>query len=337
MIYVNPNLNLSKNIHSVIHLSEDEIAVKVQDVEINMTYRSNLYQPIIYNVSKPTKDYKKTDLFVPLIEQYYHNFLEIFPRILLLKKNKQNFRIVLVSKEGKENGIFFSLIKNHKHAKSNTTHVKDFLDYFKIDYVCMTPSELILYNTKYTYVFYHRTDGVDFEISNNFIGDTFFKYDDKNYKITNLLPPLTKNVLLQNVEIMQNIFPNKTKNKLNKIYISRKKSFNRAYEEEEKIEFLLQSIGYKIIYLEDMHLFNQINEIRSASHIVCLFGSSLVNALLCQKSTKIFSIKTVRNFECPTYAFIFDRMNIEYKEIEVFNNNSAEYILNKIKEWENAQ
>lgn len=335
MIYINPNLNVLKNVSKIVKLSEDEIAVQVKDVEINMTYRSNLYQPIIYNTSLITKKYEKVDLFLTLVEQYYHNFLEFFPRLLLLKQNNENFRVVLISKQGKENGIFFSLIKNHKNAKNNSVHVKDFLDYFKIDYVCMTPSELLLYQPNLTYIFYHVVDNLNFDIDDN-VGDEFLRYDNKNYKITNFFPPLTDNVLMQNVKLMQSSFPDEVKDIKNKIYISRKNYSARAYEKEEQIEIILKSIGYKIIYLEDMHLVDQINEIRSASHIVCLFGSSLVNVLLCQKPTKVFAIKTVKGFECPEYSFVFDKMGIDYKEIKIYNNENIDYISNKIKEWEKS-
>jgi capsular polysaccharide biosynthesis protein len=147
------------------------------------------------------------------------------------------------------------------------------------------------------------------------------------------------NILLENINILRKSLIFDTPKITNKIYISRKKALNRVFYKEFEIENIMQSLGYKIVYLEDMHLLDQIKIIRSSSHIVCAFGSALINTFLCESSTQVLSIRSIENFDCPVYSSVLDKLGIDYQEIHIYKNNinSLEYIKDEIKQWENGR
>jgi capsular polysaccharide biosynthesis protein len=71
-----------------------------------------------------------------------------------------------------------------------------------------------------------------------------------------------------------------------KIYISRK-NFDRGFSNEKQIESYMKSLGYEICYPENLNPIDQYKLYVSSKEIVCLIGSSIVNALLCTDSSTV--------------------------------------------------
>jgi len=65
---------------------------------------------------------------------------------------------------------------------------------------------------------------------------------------------------------------------------------NRSYEKEIFFEDYFKSIGYQIVYLEELKYKEQLEVLLNTKNIVALHGSGLVNAFICDSDTNIYEI-----------------------------------------------
>lgn len=111
-----------------------------------------------------------------------------------------------------------------------------------------------------------------------------------------------------------------------RVYISRNKSPGRRIENETDIHCLFESHGYRVVYMEEHSLNEQIEIISSAAAVAGLHGAGLTNILFAKPG-----IKVVELFPPNVFNDCFARMSIqlEYDYNAVFlepgkSNSSAD-------------
>src|SRR5690606_8569420 len=75
-----------------------------------------------------------------------------------------------------------------------------------------------------------------------------------------------------------------------KIYISRRHSQRRNFDDEEKIESRFEQMGYRIIHAQDFPLAEQVAGFAAATHIAGLHGAGLSNMLFAAPGASIHEI-----------------------------------------------
>jgi hypothetical protein len=239
----------------------------------------------------------------PIIPQYFHNFFEIFTKTLILKIKNESFKVVLVHTEEKQEGVFYSLIRDHPKATCNAAHLKEFFDWAGIEFICLTPQELEESRFEFAYLFYNPTVyGLDRSKTHN----------DKVYELSHFLKVPDAHIVAQDVELLRDLLPKYHSKPNNKIYISRKKALDRKYKFEHELSVLLVSLGYREIFFEDMTFLEQLKEVQEASHIVCEYGSALVNCGMVSEPTTVLSINHVEGYYVPTYQEVFNKFGINH-------------------------
>ena len=271
------------------------------------------------------------DVFVvPYIEKYYHNFLEIFPKILFLKTVNPFFKLIIVtSKEQDINPltkIFYSWEKDFTDLDHNLSNVKDFLEMSEIDYLCTSTDSVFLKEmiAQSAYIFF------DFK---KYIGDKRPNSYPKNYNFPNSYPfhPTTAQTaesLFPYLDIMRGIHRDELHGD-KKIYVSRKNFPERKLENEENLEKFLSDNGYEIVYFENMSILDQIKIVKESKELILLNGSSGVNCMLANPGTKVWVFNNNADI-VGIYEKASLEYNIEYNFIEM-PNNDAEWVIDYIK------
>jgi hypothetical protein len=324
MTYLNKTIDIESNIVDILELSKNQVAIKIKNpiFDIHNAYGVP-FQPILYSFGVDETIQENVVVF-PIIPQYFHNFFELFGKILLLKKTGEQFKVVLVyPSKNKEDNIFKEIIRDHPEANTNAFHWKEFLEYFKIDFLCLDPDELKAKRFLNTYLFYDN--------KGHTAHDPIFFYNETKYTLSTFLKVPYPEIVFENVNAIKEKIINYEMDNL-KIFISRKKAVDRKYYHEEELELKMQELGYSIILLEDLPLIDQIKIIQQSSHIVCLYGSALVNTSLCSTS-KIFAINTTKDYFVGTYEYLYDQYKIDYTVLDIDNNYSVDDIMINIQEW----
>ena len=127
----------------------------------------------------------------------------------------------------------------------------------------------------------------------------------------------------------------------NKIYLSRQKSSYRNLINEGDIIDILKKKGFRIIDLNDLSVFDQINLFSSASVIVSPTGSSLANIVFCNPETKIIEIiprynhlyenafKLRYSSICKELALNYFSVMADPVELDKIDNNAKTFIHSK--------
>lgn len=227
----------------------------------------------------------------------YHCFMELIPRLIHLKKIDPDFLLVLVGDQSiSDNGLFSGLCENSTEKKDqNSSYLKFFIDFLKIDTLCINLSDITQdFNTisaDYGYIFYDkkpvyytRAFSTHEQIWSNELNiDTpHVEYD--HYHMYYTLPEPQDFTAIEEMRKFFEQYKIPTIDK--KIYISRK-NFGRGFSNEKQIEDHMSSLGYEICYPEDLNPIDQYKLYVSSKEIVCLIGSSIVNALLCTDNSTV--------------------------------------------------
>jgi hypothetical protein len=275
-------------------------------------------------------NFQKDVFVIPYIEKYFHNFLELFPKILFLKSVNPFFKLIIVSNESTDinpkTRTFYSWEKDFTDLDHNLSNLKQFLDMSEISYIC-TSIDSDLFKSmvaQSAYIFF------DFK---KYIGDKRPNFYPINYNLPNSYPfhpttAQTSESLLPYLDIMKGIHQDElTGNR--KIYVSRKNFPERKLDNEEKLEDFLKEKGYEIVYFENMSIIDQIKTVKESKEIIILNGSSAVNCMLANPGTKVWvfnngaAIVGIYEKACLKY-------NIEYNFIEM-PNNDADWVIDYIK------
>jgi hypothetical protein len=312
-----------------------------EDVGLNLYKIKSLN--IINNNDNNIKKYNKVYLF-PADVPYGHALIDCYSQFLILKEKIPDIEI-----------IFYELKKNKMFLQGAATEkvIKDLMFINKknkivdLTYLNFYFDEVFLFfdfANLFSKNFYEKYNKPEFEYYPKFcncnIGnlpcgeDKSFKY---NFKALNF------------IKTYFNEYKEKKENK--KIYISRKyinepysqtknlllKKTNlsneeketlricsmRSYDYEKEIEDYFVSIGYEIIYAENMSLFEQIKLFSKASHIAALCSTGLMNCFWAD-SPIVYEINVNSK-----YFYHFD-MYGEYMGAKYFTINAQDDIIDNV-------
>ena len=310
MTFITKTLEIQEDYVALVNQTHLITKVKSPVFSTHESYRV-FFQPKIVGQG----DWSGSDSVIafPIIPQYFHNFFEIFTKTLTLKIKNEPFKVVLVHTEEKQDGVFYSLIRNHPKATCNAAHLKEFFDWAGIEFICLTPQELEDSRFEFAYLFYNATVyGLDRSKTHN----------DKVYELSHFLKVPYAYIVAQDIALLRTLFPKHPPKANNKIYISRKKASDRKYKFENEVSALLVSLGYREVFFEDMTFLEQLKEVQEASHIVCEYGSALVNCGLVSETTKVLSINHVEGYYVPTYHEIFNNFGINHTGLCLYGTAS---------------
>lgn len=309
MTFVDPNFEVCGD---KLLFEDRHLLVKVKNpvFGVHDSYRVT-FQPKL--IGYHDTEAKGSVLVFPLIPQYFHNFFEIFTKVLILKTLKESFKVVLVHPENKINGVFPSLLREYEEASCNASHLKDFLDFVGVEFLCLNPFELVSSRFRHVYLSY-----LDKSYKNS---DSTQEYENKSFELFHFLKVPFSETLVKDVRLLRELFPHTCYEKKDRIFISRKKAWDRKYSHQDSLESMMNRLGYRSVLLEDMPLLEQFQTVQSASHIVCEYGSALVNCSLVGEGTKIFSINHTEGYYVDPYHAIFKAYNINHTGLSILDRS----------------
>lgn len=114
-----------------------------------------------------------------------------------------------------------------------------------------------------------------------------------------------------------------------KIFISRKNTKRRHYNEEEVIKVAV-SKGYEIVYPEMMTIKEQFKLFYCANHILAASGAALTNILCCRPGTKVLVLVSVR-LDGTIFSSIAKTLGLRLQylvgDITNYNNIQSDFII----------
>ena len=174
--------------------------------------------------------------------------------------------------------------------------------------------------------------------------DKFYFIDESSNEFINYATTMLKCVY----EKFQNYLINENTN--NNIYITRevehkrnnlfkdqewfKQTKERYTEDSEELKKEIENIGYKIINLNGMGFFEQINIFYNAKNIITQDGTGIINCIWAKPESKIFKIIVNNKYKYPwnTLINLSRNININNINIQFFDNkNYIKSIINGIK------
>lgn len=247
-------------------------------------------------------DWSRQDSVVvfPMIPQYFHNFFELFTKMIQLRDSGEVFRAIIIHTEERVNGKFKSLIKA-PGAVFNACHMREFLEWAGIEYICMTPEELVASKFGYTYLFFMDTCCED---------DATITVKGRRYEVSHFLKVPNHPVIGEGVAHLRQYFPAEPPKKRFPVFISRKNAWDRKYPYERDLEQMMIDNGYAIALFEDMSWLDQIKLVQDATHLVCEYGSALVNCSLSTSGTKVFAINHVEDYYVHPYKYLLNKFGV---------------------------
>ena len=102
-----------------------------------------------------------------------------------------------------------------------------------------------------------------------------------------------------------------SKNNSEKIYISRAKAKNRQLINELEVSNLLETQGFKTVFLEELSVLEQVAIFASAEVIVAPHGSGLTNLVFCSPNTKIIELFSP-NYVRTDYWMISQQLQLQH-------------------------
>jgi hypothetical protein len=232
---------------------------------------------------------------------FFHTVVEQFPKILELKKNNENFKVLLIQSRR-------SL--QEKIAQRVDHHVSSFFKDNGIDYIVLHTDPSNMHKTisaKSVYLFYICEYGINDPWGKSIVCPaklykSYLSFESCIYDI-----PWVYNHKLGSAfrfdslreyfkEIVEDPIPGK------KIFLARNYHvYGRGWNNYELLYDYLHSKGFEIFYLENHSFNNQIKICSSAEYIISMVGSSLVVPMLATNNTKIISIHTSTMEEYGVY------------------------------------
>ena len=283
---------------------------ETRDVEI-VQYNVNNEYPNLFNQIKEDEFeyYSGNILLVEVLKQYFHNIIDVFPKILKLLDANENFKVIFYTQDKLPS---YRIIEQNKY-------IFELIDQLNIPYEFSKP-ETRYFKLEYGYVFmqkqsfhwhtnrYNNNDQFDpmhWLFSKFFIHQTSWKCKKHFGAIIDLYRKYFYN---------KDIIPNK------KIFISRKDAYRRALDDSDVLENFFSSKGFEIICLQEMPILEQINYFNNATHIAALAGSSLTNIIFSNPKVQVLEILSHEDFDPPEFVEFARWLDIDMKSVDFFGN-----------------
>lgn len=282
----------------------------------------------------------------PFTVRYYHNLVELFPKLIKLKNIDPNFTFLLVSWTNEIN-----MKKNNKDENSKDLYFNyliEFLNMLNIKYKFIYKENFNEIIFKNSYIFYEKQIPINFIQELNEHNDLPHDFLEKKWDTVLSINNYSHSQLFYTTYPENNFYRlkyinNYINNKLNlkednypkKIFISRKNFsvrkntniININNTKEKNVEKIFEKNGYKIINMEDFNFLEQLKFSYNASVIACFVGSSTLNAFFSHKDIKIFYLNPTNeeyNNEPHLgeyYHFVLEWAQVQHSSYDIDMNN----------------
>lgn len=281
---------------------------------IDQDYFSVIDKDSYYQVHNPNNIY----VAVPVVNQYFHNIVDVLSVIIKLKKSGQNFITLLFSPfEGKQ---VFEFIYDLK-----LSYFIEILNYLNIPYETIPDGKKFFEAN--TYVFLKRPRFLErhskFQVDPEIHPGNWIL--DSSYTIDTYLNKKNKPNYGGIIDVYREIFYKPDLLPENKIYISRKDA-RRRYVDQDDIEEYFRSIGYNIVELSGMSFLDQVKLFNSATHVAGFSGSGLTNIMFCHSGTKILEIRNKENFDPSEFHEFGIYLDLDYNVTNTFSDSPGEIL-----------
>jgi len=317
---------VNKNINDIFNdskLNSKFFSVKHNELNINCNILKDNFYLDSYNYFPITKEnFSFKDVFIWGDKGKYENFYsKDFMRNF--DKNKKNFK--------KMTNIFLL------GSSPGNNYYRNLITFFpRIFFLNSKKVKLVVhrnFSNKFRDFILLICNQMKIEIQFIFLDDGFYHFIDSE------IPQFLKHN--ESIKILNTLKVNKKKKK-EKIYLSRRSSSYRNLINESDVIDKLKLNDFRIIDLNNINIFQQIELFSNAEVIVSPSGSSLANIVFCSPGTKIVEISPKYSFEYEDifkkrYSSICDELDLVYTSIEAdsvnldkFEKKSKKMINNKV-------
>jgi len=290
-----------------------------------MTNRVNTPRPVPYEFGQEENHYSGNVLVIQSVNKYFHDILEILPWILTLKNAGENFTILLCSNQPvAENKMFIGMDKEDKMGYQPIHYWKEILDYLEVKYECLDLTTMNRFSCENSYMFYYTdcgtVHGMGFDnvreakvpglIQDLYFPDSYIIFPLSYF--TTFIHADAYDILTKSLKpLISKMIPGK------KIFITRDTAVftDRSIDNSKELTDYMESQGFEIFRQEEYIWPEQIKKITTAEYVVSLVGSGFINAMLCNKQTKMISIHTDKSQDFMTYSNQAARWDIDFKSV----------------------
>lgn len=219
---------------------------------------------------------------------------------------------------------------NYLHFLYETIGRILYLDFLKIEY-----NAKILIQGDVKKLFFSEENWASVGIKTK--DDLIYSADFKYLLIENSINTNHETLIhLENYSISSKLLRNKFRIKgspTKNFYISRKNAISdpRFINDEEKIEDYYKSIGYEIVYNENLTFDEQRNLYKDAKNIVGISGTGLINILFAPDECTLTELRTSDFRNDDVFQYVCGYIGNEYKLIECFDSkNFSQPVIDKI-------
>ena len=282
----------------------------IRDVEV-IQYNVNNEYPNLFNQIKENEFeyYSGNTLLVEVLNQYFHNIIDVFPKILKLLDANENFKVIFYTQDK---------LPSHRIIEQNK-YIFELMNHLNISYDFAKP-ETKYFKLEYGYVFMQKQS---------------FHWHTKRYNNNDQFDPmhwvLSKFFIPQNswqckkpfgpiIDLYRKYFYSKDIIPSKKIFISRKDAYRRALDDSDVLESFFSSKGFEVICLEGMPILDQIKYFNSATHIASLSGSSLTNIIFSNTKVQVLEILSHEDFDPPEFVEFGRWLDIDMKSVDFFGD-----------------
>lgn len=312
--------------------------IKVKNPHISYDWQfSGLRVPVVDSFKKADEHYDGAIFTIPVTRKYFHDVLENMPQILSLKEQGQKFKVLLSTHENLNNdGVFSSFVIESKDVIPGKTEVSlkywtDFLEYFDIDYECVTSGWNKRISADYAYLFYYTDHGLGINRSDSIHNTTglsgvkirvhgiapelSFSHSYQMvpfFYFTNLICADAYEILKRNFKpLIKDTVPNK------KIFISRDsvRFEDRSILNSDRLTKYMIAKGFDVVSQEDLSMMDQISYITEAECVAALVGSGFINPMFCNPETQLLIIHTDKSQDFGIYVNQAARYKMDAKLI----------------------
>ncbi len=272
--------------------------------------------------------------------RYFHNVVELFPKLIKLKKIDPNFVFIFTAWQHED--IEENFLPEYKNDSKDWyyNYIIEFLNLLNIKHKFIYKENFDEFSFKNSYIFYEKY--------NEEVDGFNQKWDEhlnvKGYTHCHMFYSPDAVGVTKSLMYMWDFF-NGFDNNLNlqqhncfypkKIFISRKNFYSRKDTnilnknnkiKEEAVEKVFEENGYHIINMEDFTFLEQLRLSYNAEVITCFVGASVLNTFSSNKNIKIFYLNPLNkeyNNELHLkdyYKFIFDIAGIENSSYDIDMN-----------------
>lgn len=329
-------LDLIKHLNTKSHIEKTGLYgnygfwTKIKDFKYKFYYMPNKMlacKPIPFERGKDDKKHFEGNyLVVQMTGKYFHDMLEIVPQIITLKKEKEDFKILLIGNQkiDPETKMFYGLNPEDNTGHQPISYWRDILKYLNIEFECFESKPGTSFSTSSNYLFYYtdlgskKTTGLGPGLKKHY--PTIFPEllrDDCHliYPLlyfTTLIHADSYDILSEYLNpLFRKVIPGK------KIFITRDsvKFEDRSIENSRELTNYMASKGFQILGQENLPWTEQIKEVTSAQYIVSLVGSGFINAMFCGPETTMISIHTDKSQEFLVYGNQVGRTDSDFKTV----------------------